>query len=294
MIQFDMKRFLSVGRWDVTLNRKFYLNQAAGLLVLAAFPVLLRFLLWWAMGDVSLLGIGHDGLDSGVSLASHASALAKFYSLVTGVMPIIGLGYMFHNMVHKQGRISELTLPASNVERFLWHALFCVVAPLAVFACSIVIADVLNLFLAVLFGCVSGVRSITLAWLTEEWEDPGVLGDLWAHPTLAYAALWLAVLCFISTFALGNAWKYRYNIIYTLLAHWLLWMVLGFVVMFACGVLVQVVSVEWLHSLDWNFNPDGTVVLVVLCLLLLALLAGIWRLTYKLYCDAQVTSRRNR
>ena len=53
MIQFDMKRFLSVGRWDVTVNRRFYTNQATALLVLAVAPVVVRFLSAWEAKHVA-------------------------------------------------------------------------------------------------------------------------------------------------------------------------------------------------------------------------------------------------
>ena len=46
--------------------------------------------------------------------------------------------------------------------------------------------------------------------------------------------------------------------------------------------------------MNCNFNPNATVMFCLLDLFMLALLVGIWALTYKLYCDAQVTSRRNR
>ena len=70
MIQFDMKRFLSVGRWDVTVNRRFYTNQATALLVLAVAPVVLRYLSAWAAGDVALFGMGtaalYPAMDMGI------------------------------------------------------------------------------------------------------------------------------------------------------------------------------------------------------------------------------------
>ncbi len=293
MIQFDKTRFLSVARWDMVINRKFYLNQAVGLLVLATFPVVLRFLFWWASGEVSLFGLNSSLAQGDVSLAGHAAGLARFYGIVMSILPIVGLGYMFHNLARKQGRVAELTLPASNVERFLWHALFSLLAPQLVFACSVICADALNLLLSLVFGCVSGVHSLTTAWVAYEWSDCGLLSQICDHPILAYVAILLATLCYMSTFALGNAWKYRYNIIYTCLAHLFLWMGLGIVLMFLAGIIMQFVGHEFiLTSLDWNVN--STVALVLLCLLLLALLAGIWALTYRLYCHAQITTRRNR
>lgn len=294
MIQFDMKRFLNVARWDVTINRKFYLSQAAGLLVLAAFPVVLRYMLWWATGEVSLFGIGAGAGDPSDDLLGNGQALAVYYSIVTGFLPVVYLSYMFHNLVRKQGRIAELTLPASNVERFLWHAVFCLVAPQVVFALSVLCADVLNLLFATLFGILPQVSSLTLAWLHSDTLDSlRMLGEF-GHPILVGAAAYLSSLCYISTFALGNAWKYRYNLIFTCMMHVLFWVGVSVVLMFLAGIFAQVVGFEWLSHFDFDFNPNVTVVLVVVCLVELSLLVGIWALTYRLYCNAQVTSRRNR
>ena len=295
MIQFEMKRFQHVARWDMTINRKFYLNQAAGLLLLAICPIVLQYMYWWAMGQVSLFGIGYDESYPALILPSSAQFMATFYSVVANVLPIVYLSYMFHNLVRKQGRIAELTLPASNVERFVWHALFCLIAPQVVFFLSVLCADVLNLMFAALFGCLSQVESLTKAML-------GLMGDfriiggirLFSNPYLVYTIALLSSLCYMSTFALGNAWKYRYNLIFTCLAHVLFWMSLSLVIMFLAGFLMQLVDTDWLMMFDFEFPYDGTGILVLLCVLELALLVGIWALTYRLYCNAQVTSRRNR
>lgn len=294
MIQFEMKRFLNVARWDVTINRKFYLSQAAGLLVLAAFPVLLRYMMLWATGEVSLFGIGAGNGYPSDGLLGGGEALAVYYGIVTGCLPVVYLSYMLHNLARKQGRIAELTLPASNVERFVWHAAFCLVAPQVVFALSVLCADVLNLLFATLFGIFSQVSSLTLAWLHSYTLDTiGMLGGL-DHPILVGAATILYALCYDSTFALGNAWKYRYNLIFTCMMHVLLWVALGVAMMFLAGIFFQVVGFDWLSHWDFDFNPNLTVVLVVVCLVELSLLVGIWALAYRLYCNAQVTSLRNR
>lgn len=296
MIQFEMKRFQHVARWDMTINRKFYLNQAAGLFVLAIFPVILQYMFWWATGDVSLFGMGYDGGYPRFGLSSSVQALGTYYSIVTNVLPIVYLSYIFHNLVRKQGRIAEFTLPASNVERFTWHALFCLIAPQLVFFLSVLCADVLNLVFAALFGCLSHVESLTKALLFDNMDDFRIVRSFsfFSHPYLVYTIAILSSLCYVSTFALGNAWKYRYNLIFTCLAHVLFWMSLSLVIMFLAGFFMRFVSLDWLMIFDFKLPFDGTGILVLLCVLLLALLVGIWALTYRLYCNAQVTSRRNR
>lgn len=294
MIQFDMKRFLSVGRWDVTVNKRFYTNHAIALLVLAVAPVLVRFLSAWAAGDVALFGSDAAARYPAMDMGYWIKFITGFYRFVFWVLPVVSLSYMFHNMVHKQVRIQELTLPASNVERFLWHLAFSLLAPMVVFFGSMLLADGLNMLFAAVFGIFSQVRSLTVAFFEQSGFMPIDLGFGLVHPLLSHTFGVLCQLCFISTFALGNAWKYRYNLIFTCLMHVVMWFVLGLCLMFLAGAFLRFAGYDCIADMDCNFNPNATVMFCLLDIFMLSLLVGIWRLTYKLYCDAQVTSRRNR
>ena len=66
MIQFEMKRFLSVARWDMTINKKFYMSQVACLLALAVSPVVFQYLLWWSSGSISIFDF--SGNTAGMSV----------------------------------------------------------------------------------------------------------------------------------------------------------------------------------------------------------------------------------
>lgn len=294
MIQFDMKRFLSVGRWDVTVNKRFYTNQAIALLVLAVAPVVLRYLSAWAAGDVALFGMGTAALYPAMDMGYCIGFMTGFYRFVFWVLPVVSLCYMLHNMVRKQGRIQELTLPASNVERFLWHLAFCLLAPMVVFFGSMLLADGINMLFAAVFGCFSQVRSLICAFFVRPCFMPVDFSSGMGHPLLGHFFEVLSMLCFMSTFALGNAWKYRYNLIFTCLMHVVLWLVSGICLMFLAGAFLQFAGYDCMADTYCNFDPNGTVMFCLLDLFMLALLVGMWALTYKLYCDAQVTSRRNR
>lgn len=294
MIQFDMNRFLSVGRWDVTVNRRFYTNQAIALLVLAVAPVVLRYLSAWVAGDVALFGMGTAALYPAMDMGYWIGFMTGFYRFVFWVLPVVSLSYMLHNMVRKQGRIQELTLPASNVERFLWHLAFCLLAPMVVFFGSMLLADGINMLFAAVFGCFSQVRSLICAFFVRPCSMPVDFSSGMGHPLLGHSFEVLSMLCFMSTFALGNAWKYRYNLIFTCLVYVVLWLVSGICLMFLAGAFLQFAGYDCFADTYCNFDPNGTVMFCLLDLFMLALLVGIWALTYKLYCDAQVTSRRNR
>ena len=294
MIQFDMKRFLSVGRWDVTVNRRFYTNQAIALLVLAVAPVVLRYLSAWAAGDVALFGMDTAPLYPARAMGYWIAFFTNFYQFVFWALPVVSLSYMFHNMVRKQGRIQELTLPASNVERFLWHLAFCLLAPMVVFFGSMLLADGINMLFAAVFGCFSQVRSLICGFFAPHSFMPVDICTDTINPLLSHSLGVLSMLCFMSTFALGNAWKYRYNLIFTCLMHVVLWFVLGICLMFLVGAFQQFAGYGSMAAWIYNFNPSPTVTFCLLNLFMLSLLVGIWALAYKLYCDAQVTTRRNR
>lgn len=293
MIQFEMKRFLSVARWDMTINKKFYLSQVAGLLVLAVAPVVFQYLLWWSSGSISIFDFSGNYGDVNVPLIKNSLDMGLYYAIVSNFISIIYLGYIFHNLVHKQGRIAELTLPASNVERFLWHALFYLVAPLLVFGCCVLCADAVNLLFALLFGCLPLVSSLTYAWFDALAKGFVSFGSL-DYSCWMVAFMILSSLCYMSTFALGNAIKYRYNIILTWLAHMLFWIVLSFGAMFVFGLLLQVCGRECFSHMVIDINVNQPIWFALGCLIMLILLVGIWALTYRLYCRAQITTRRNR
>lgn len=297
MIQFDMKRFLSVGRWDVTVNRRFYTNQATALLVLAVAPVVVRFLSAWAAGDVALFGRDAAALYPAMDMGYWIWFIMGFYRFVFWALPVVSLSYMLHNMVRKQGRIQELTLPASNVERFLWHLAFCLLAPMVVFFGSMLLADGINMLFAAVFGCFSQVRSLICGFFFAPaphcFKPFDICPEMVDH-LLIHSFGVLSMLCFMSTFALGNAWKYRYNLIFTCLMHVVLWFVLGICLMFLAGAFLQFAGYDSMAAWNFNFTSNPTVTYCLLNLFMLSLLVGIWALTYKLYCDAQVTSRRNR
>ena len=163
-----------------------------------------------------------------------------------------------------------------------------------VFFGSMLLADGLNMLFAAVFGIFSQVRSLTVAFFAQSSFMPADLGFGLVHPLLSHTFGVLSTLCFMSTFALGNAWKYRYNLIFTCLMHVVLWFVSGLCLMFLAGAFLQFAGYDCIADMNCNFNPNATVMFCLLDLFMLALLVGIWALTYKLYCDAQVTSRRNR
>ena len=282
MKQFDIKRFINVARWDLSVNSKFYTRSLLLIVVLCCFPVLMTFLYAVITGNYLLTGKVYDNIQPFVFILA---LIGCFYS-------VIASGYMFHNLATKQGRINELTLPATNFERFLWHFLVIAVGTQIVWFAGVICADLLHCLFRLDFPTLSGLPSQTRSFSAElfckyfSWEPVDFLG---------YNVMPLIVLMtysFVRTFSLVNAWKYRHNIPLTVLLHFLLNNALGliFIIFVTSSFANSRAFVEFIKTLD-GMNPD--IIIIGLYVFFTLLYCGILYLTYWLYTRAQLTTKRN-
>lgn len=276
MKAFSFNRFLNVARWDLTINRKFYTRAAIFMVALACMPILLYYLYTIASGTLF-----------NVNRCDNIETLGALTALLGCAYTVISSGYMFHNLLTKQGRINELTLPATNLERFLWHFVVIVIGINVVWFFGVLCADLLHvLFRAVIPG--AEIHSLTLYFYYDGYK----LEPFDKYSSGMYLLITLLCICYARSFALVNAWKYRYNIPWTFLFHFILQNVITLLSVF---IIVNVFD----SSSDFrNFimrfkdmSPDT--VLVCLNIFAALLYIGIWLLTYRLYCRAQITTRRN-
>ncbi len=274
---FNFNRFVNVARWDLTVNSKFYTRAAILIVALTCSPVLLYYLHILASGLPMSVTRWYDNVFE----------LGAFTSLIGFAITVVSSGYMFHNLLTKQGRINELTLPATNLERFLWHFVVIVVGVQVLWIGGVVLADMLHaLFrLAVPYG---ETRSLTLSTFSASWW-----GNLDSMHFLTAILIVQLFACFVRSFALFNAWKYKYNIPWTMLFYFILqnvFTLLSLVVVF--NVFDNPLEIERI----WNWFNNGwhaNTVLVCLNILAFLLYIGIWLLTYRLYTRAQLTTKRN-
>lgn len=279
MKQFDFHRFLNVARWDLSINSKFYTRSAILMIALISSPVLLYYLYMMASGSFLDAESMHD------SIVGLGAATAWVGSLIC----TISSGYMFHNLLTKQGRINELTLPATNLERFLWHFVVIVIGVQLVYFVGVAFADLLHALFRLSLPHAE-IRSIFNSLIIECFSDWRELGKYGVGIMLLVLIL---ISCFNRSFCLFNAWKYRYNIPWTFLFYFILWNVLGVlsvVILFNCFDSPREVERIW----NW-LNDGGHVNIVLVCLDIIATLVyiGIWVLTYRLYTRAQLTTKRN-
>ncbi len=227
--------------------------------------------------------------------SDNVEGFAATIALIGLAYSVISAGYMFHNLLTKQGRISELTLPATNLERFVWHAVVIMIGVPLVFFCGVVVADFLH-FLFRLMITNADIQSLTAAYYWSDFEgwhnySPGFEDFMedYGYELVTTIFIWGA--CYTRSFSLFNAWKYKYNIPITFLFYFILWTVLPLILLFIGTMFFSKENV--LDFMEWikDANPHNIIIGVGIVGILVYI--GIWLLTYRLYKRAQLTTKRN-
>ena len=291
MKNFDIRRFCAVARWDLTINRAFYNKMAMAIAACSILPVLFYHAIEMLDKVTDSDGVGK----SYSSFMGDLEVISVFISVFSGIALTVVLGFMFHNLRNRQGRIAELTLPASNIERFLWHAFVVLAGAHVWFLMSVGLAEILNAILVSVtfdFGdyeyvsltamvCDNFYKTLPTAMVFDESFHLG-----------AYVAIILSSLLSISVYPLINAWKYRHNIAYTILFYILAWLMLIMLIT-ACAAFAAICSWDVAWFFGFLENVPSWCLVLILNVFLAGLLFLMWRCTYRMYCKAQITTCRN-
>lgn len=285
MKQFSIKRFANVARWDLSVNSKFYTRSAIMMMAFISTPIVLFYLYNMLTKGFLLMGNTSDNVES----------FAMTIGMIGIAYSVISAGYMFHNLLTKQGRISELTLPATNLERFVWHVVVIMIGVPLVFFCGVVVADFLH-FLFRLMITNADIQSLTAAYYWGDFEGwhnttPGLEDFMEDYGYELVTTIFIWCVCYTRSFSLFNAWKYRYNIPITFLFYFILWTVLPLILLFIGTMFFSKENV--LDFMEWlkDANPHNIIIGVGIVGILVYI--GIWLLTYRLYKRAQLTTKRN-
>ena len=281
MKQFNFHRFINVARWDLTINSQFYLRAAILMVALICSPVLIYYLFILSSGKL---------LDEYL-LYDNIFVLCTFTALIGFAICVISSGYMFHNLITKQGRINEFTLPATNLERFLWHFVVIVIGVQIVWFVGVAFADLLHALFRLAIPNAE-IKSL-FSFLCVDGFNYASLNELGKYGFGVILFFVIMFCCYTRSFCLFNAWKYRYNIPLTFLFYFILQNVLGLLSIF---ILFNLFDSPRAAENVWNWlNNDGHVytLLVIINILAVLLYIGIWLLTYRLYKRAQLVTKRN-
>jgi len=282
-----LDRFLNVARWNFAINRALYMKLALSLFLIMSIPLLIFILKTIWVSAIS--GSTELALASvpGTSLGTWMSGCFIFS------FPILA-GYTFHNLLTKQSRIKELTLPATNGEKFLFHALVTIGGALLTYVVSFLLLDVIQyLFVGIIYGF---SYAEWVPYISIFFSDGVDLGE-----PFFTSSPWVLLICdltfiaFISSFVLGNAIKYRHNSLWTILFHW----GMGFATMLCLGLCLPLLKdVDWGGFAEWlqGIDEDNARYLLrgITIFFFSGIIAFCWWMSYRLYCRAQITTKRNK
>ena len=317
-MSFNKTRFANFAKYDLAINKAFFRNMAlvtlVGIIGIAMLGFITRYNIYKDVADRAEEW-GAPPVPGDFSHYTWNYITTLYEAGFIFLMLAIFAGCWAHNLRNKQGRITELTLPATNLEKFTWHALITLVGGFVLCIASLLVADGLNALLTLMvFGASNGVGSLTAsAWqlLTFTTHDSNFMslpiisvnGDSTqmneTEARMLYATTFLiisSVICETIIFFFGNALKYKYNIILTYIALQIIGTIgtIGFFIFTAIAADQAISSID-----DWetagndmgNFFIGLTITLGVLALAFSALLMW-W--SYRRYTHAQITSAFNK
>ena len=281
----NYNRFINVARWNFAINRSQYIKLALSLFLVMSLPLLM-----FILKTIWVFGVTHN-TEWALASVPGTSLGTWMCGCFVVAFPILA-GYTFHNLLTKQSRIKELTLPASNLEKFLFHALVTIVGSLLMYALSYLLLDLVQ-YLYV--GLVFGFSHAQWVPYNSVFFDDIATRD--AIETLGRSHFWLLLVmdmsyvAFLSTFVLGGAIKYKHNVLWTVLFHWAFWFV---------WLVILGLATPMLADLQWDalsgVDPDLALSVVKwgTFLVLALIIVGCWTGAYRLYTRAQITTRRNK
>ena len=318
-MNFNKERFANFASYDLTINKSFYRNMAivtvAGALCIALLGFIARYTIYDSVVNDTMSGQAYSYVPAADSFEDYNwMYLTALYELgFFLIMLQIFAGCWAHNLRNKQGRINELTLPATNLEKFTWHALLVLVGGFILCILSLLIADGFNALLTLInYGTENGIKSLTtsvgemcsMRGITEIVFMRGIghrSGEVITNNDAIQYFNAFTVLVFCSAFFqstiyfLGNAFKYKYNIILTYAALQVLGTVLSFVFFICVALGVNVPTIMDTTTPDIEDVGQALTILyyVLSFITLVASALFIWW-SYNRYTKAQITSSFNK
>ncbi|MBO7569977.1 MAG: hypothetical protein J6T11_06475 [Bacteroidaceae bacterium] len=316
-MNFIKERFANFATYDLTINKAFYRNMAlvtiAGAVCIALLGFIGRYTLYSSVVNNTMSGPAYSYVPDAYSFEGYNwiyfTAMGELGFLF--IMMQIFAGCWAHNLRNKQGRINELTLPATNLEKFTWHALLILAGGFILCILSLLLADGFNALLTLIsYGAENGIKSLT-ASVGEMCSFQNIAETVFfrgighssdrALPQEAvpyFSALTAVTFCSaffqVTIYFLGNAFKYKYNIVLTYVALQVIGTILSFF-FFMCGAM----GAASVNLMDFYFSEEdavNTLTAIYWGLAFLSLVGAaffIWW-SYNRYTKAQITSSFNK
>lgn len=305
MNNINKQRLLNYAKWDLTINKSFYRNMTIATASIIFMVTIMGFFSRWAgwrstkavidntIGDVS------SAMENSLIEQFSVNGTATVLAIICTLAMIVFAGCINHPLRNKQGRITVLTLPATNAEKFIWHSILMIGGGFLLCVGSLCLADMFNAALSVVTFGPEGVKSLTAAiikganeliyelFLPRDQKTSGLLISLFINVLVYYPFM-------LTIFAFGNALKYKFNILFTIIALQ--------VIQFAFSILFLIIMiiggtgwVEWIDNIGEDYIEQFIFFATnITTLVMVALIIFMWYKSYRLYCKAQVTSTWNK
>ena len=316
-MNFNKERFANFAKYDLTINKTFFRNMVlvtiAGAVGIAMLGFMLRYNIY-KENTTNSLEWGDPPVPGDFSHYTWNYITSSYELGFIVLMTAIFAGCWAHNLRNKQGRITELTLPATNLEKFTWHALLTLVGGFVLCLVSLLVADGLNALLTLLmFGAENGVGSLTRsigecitftltdnsAFMPSVSVNSDASQNALEERSLLRAISILVItsgICETIIFFFGNALKYKYNIILTYIAL----QVIGTIVSIGFFIITAFSADSAINTIgDMDIEGQDVINFFVIscivgsCIELLVSAALMWW-SYRRYTRAQITTAFNK
>lgn len=306
MSNINRQRFLNYAKWDLTINKSFYRNMTIATASIIFMVTIMGFFIRWTgwkstkavidatMGDIS------SHMENALLDKLSVDGTAAVIAIICALAMIVFAGCINHPLRNKQGRITALTLPATNGEKFLWHVILMIGGGFLLCVVSLLLADLFNAALSLVTFGPEGVMSMTGAIVNnciDLYKELDYLRTDEDASVFVNSLIIYMIICYpftLTIFAFGNALKYKFNILFTIIVLQVIEFV--FSILFLIGMISIGTTVsEWIDSID-----EETIFNIVLSLInitsvvMVGLMVFMWWKSYNLYCKAQVTSTWNK
>ena len=295
MDNFNTTRFINFGKYDLAINKKFYRNTSLLTVLLALGIATLGFFIRWGIAKSCDAPIEQmvQWIDTPDGILSSFFTSVMLLVFASTMYTIIS-GHTFHNLRNKQGRITELTIPATNLERWTWHVLVTMVGGLVLVVGSIVSADLLTALLNLI-----AFQGKVWHSLSKEVFDIAMgnysnlgnaLGELLCSIWIYRALVILGIIVTPAIYIFGNSLKYKYNIIFTYIVMYVLSSVL-FLGLLAIFCSIDINTGDMPMETFRRITNDTFLALIFIHSFVGALC--LWG-SYRQYCKAQISSIWNK
>ena len=226
MSTFNTKRFATYANFDLTINKNFYRNMSLVLILTIIGVVIISFFMRWLTYQISAPSLVYNDL----TLTAWVVIVIMQFSFY------IAAGCTLHPLRNKQGRITHLTIPATNLEKYLWHVVLCIVGCFLTAVVAVALADLVNYLMTLMvFKETEGVQSLFVNVFTNNTSSiisqftssvhasmNGVPMDpTYAPPAepflerIANASIivtWCSIFCVTAIYAFANTVMYKFNL----------------------------------------------------------------------------------